>query len=1119
MWLVKFALRNPYTVGVFAALIFLLGGMATLSMKVDILPVIDIPVVNVLWNYPGLPAVDMENRVVFQAERGYSTTVDSIQRIESQSIPGIGLIRVFLEPGTDVAAAISQISSSSATTIRIMPPAIQPPNILKFNASNVPVSQLTLSSDSVPEEQLFDYVQNFVRMKLFTLPGLSTPAPYGGKNRQINVDVRPELLSAKGLSSQEVVTALGSSNLVIPAGSARIGSLEYSVLLNSSPKNVDEFKALPIKSFGGRTVTLGEVARVDDSFADPTSVVRINGKRATFLNILKKAEASTLDVVNELKDALHEIQAAAPMGMKFSIDFDQSVFVRASMWSVITEALIAAALVSLMILFFLGSWKSVFIVCTSIPLSILTSILCLKLTGQTLNIMTLGGLSLAIGMLVDDATVEVENIDRNRKTEASLTLAILRAASQVALPAIMSTLSICVVFSPIILLTGPARYLFVPMALSVVFAMIASYVLSRTLVPTLSLMMLGGEKKESGVVHLRDHHSKGGALRRRLARLDRWRRKSFERMEARYKGMLEFLLQEKKPIFIGLGVLLLVSLTLPLFVIGRDFFPQTDAGIMKMHFRARPGLRIEQTEKVVAQVEERIRKVIPAEELKTINSLVGVPLFLNLAFVPTDNIGPMDAEIQIGLSEHHKKSTAAYQTLLREEITKAFPGSSLYFQPADIMNMVLNFGQSSTIDVQVESKDVKQALGYAQKLRDKMRVIPGAVDVHISQVFDYPSLKVTVDRERASRIGLTQKDVASNMLISLSSSSLYAPSFFLNPENNVTYGVVAKVPLAKISSTDDLLRTPITPAAGSDWDPGGGNAADSSSIAPGQNDLRQAPTASLGNLSQVETTTTTAQSNHVNVQRVVDVMAGVENRDLGGVATDIRKAIKDLGELPPGVKVSLKGQSDVMDTAFPRLGLGLILAILLVYLLMVVLFQSWLDPFIVLTSLPGAAIGILWMLAVTGTTINVVSLMGSIMAVGIAVSNAILMVSFANELRVEKNLDSYGAALAAGETRLRPVLMTALAMILGMLPMSLGLGEAGAQNAPLGRAVIGGLLVATLVTLFVVPLVYASLRKQMPQKLAIQQRIRKSEKQFDEEIAEAQKMPGEMNSKATGKSK
>jgi multidrug efflux pump subunit AcrB len=1074
MWIVRLALRRPYTIAVGVILIFLMGFLCLKSMLIDIFPTIDIPVVSVIWAYPGLSAIDMERRVVFLSERAYSSTVNGISKIESSSIPGIGLLRIYFEDGTDIGAAIAQISSVSATATRSMPPGMTPPVVIQFNASNVPVGQLTLFSDTMPEQNISDYALNFLRVKLFTIPGLSIPAPYGGKSRQINVDVDPSALSARDVSPEDVVSALNSSNIILPAGTARIGNFEYNVLLNSSPASVADFTKIPIRVVGGAGVSIGDVAKVSDSFADQTSLVRVNGKRAAYLNLLKKASASTLEVINHVKALLPELQKLAPEGFNMRLDFDQSVFVDAAIQSVLREAIISGILVSLMILLFLGSWKSVIVVSTSIPAAIFTAIIALKFTGNSINIMTLGGLSLAIGMLVDDATVEVENIHRNRALGIPLTQAILTGAQQIALPAIMATLAICIVFFPVVLLEGPSRFLFVPMALSVVFSMLASYVLSRTLVPLLSRLLFIKEAHEA--------HSEHGGMFPKFNHL-------FDVFQEKYTALLNLLLKNRSfTLWVAAGFLGL-SLIIPFFT-GSDFFPSADTGLMKLHFRAPAGTRIERTEAMVSKIEDDIRAIIPAKELLTVNSLIGTPTSYNLGFVPSDNVGEMDAEISVALKEDHHPSEG-YMKKMREEIAIEFPDSFAYFQPADIVNQVLNFGLSSPIDIQFDFADIEKSYGLAQQLIQKMKMIPGAEDIALKQVFDYPTILFNVDRLRAAQLGISQLDIANSMLISLSSSSLVAPSYFLNPVNNVNYTVVVKTPLEELSHVNDLQMTSITASGPSLLKSSLSSAyriqPTSSSLLIGN------PTQRLGNLANMKSETALGSVNHSNVQRVVNVTASAEGRSLGDVISDINKAIKSLGKLPPGMKVSVRGQGEVMHEAFSKLGLGLLISILLVYLLMVILFQSWMDPFIVMVAVPGALSGILWILILTGTTINVESFMGAIMAVGIAASNSILLVSFANDIRVEKGLSPIEAALEAGRTRLRPVMMTALAMIIGMTPAALALGEGGEQNAPLGRAVIGGLLIATMVTLLIVPVVYSILRIDMPTKHLLDERLKKEE--------------------------
>lgn len=1080
MWLVRLALRQPYTVAVLAALMLLAGVLSMRGMLVDIFPNIDIPVVAVVWTYPGLSAEDMEKRVVLLSERGLSSVVNGIERIESQSIPGIGMLKVYFQPGTNIGDAIAQIASSSSTSLRRMPRGIQPPYILQSNASSVPVAQLTMTSATMPEAKISDYGQNFLRLRLFTVPGLSTPAPYGGKTREITVDVDPAKLSAKGLSAADVVTAVQGSNVFIPAGTARLGEREYNVSLNSSPSAVAEFGAIPIKVVNGVPVTVGDVASVADGFADQTNIVRVNGRRASYLAILKKEDASTLTVVDATREMLPAIRAVAPEGLELQLDFDQSVFVRAAVRSVVQEALVAALLVSLMILIFLGSWRSVLVACASIPLAIACAIIGLKLTGNSFNIMTLGGLSLSIGLLVDVATITVENIHRNRAMGKPLTVSILDGAVQISLPVIMATLAITIVFFPVLLLSGPARFLFIPMALAVVIAMFAAYFLSRTLVKTLARMLLAGERAHG---HGHDAEMTDGdpsALSRFSLWFNHRRDHWFGRFQDAYSRALTRLVDQSRLTLLIAGAFAVVSMGL-LFVVGQDFFPSTDAGLMKLHFRAPSGTRIERTEEYVAQVEEHLRRIIAPKDLGTINAMIGIPSSLSIAFVPTDNASGMDAEILVSLKPGHRP-TEEYMREIRTDLNRSFPGATSYFQTADIVSQVLNFGLSSPIDVQIQYSNLDSAYRVAARLRDAIRQVPGAADVHVKQVLDYPTLRIDVDRQRAATLGVTENDVANAMLVSLSSSALVSPSFYINPTNDVNYLVAVKTPLGQLSTVQNLLATPVTP-------PGAAAVLQTDTRGTVPQDQPRAPTQTLGNLAAVSTRVVPNEIDHSTVQRVIDVNANVEGRDLGSVITGVKKAVDALGKLPPGMQIAIRGQGEVMTKAFNSLGLGLVIAVFLVYLLMVVMFQSWLDPFIIMVAVPGAFVGILWMLALTGTTINVVSLMGSIMAVGIAVSNAILLVSFANDQRVELNLSAVEAAIEAGRTRLRPVLMTALAMILGMIPMALGTGEGGEQNAPLGRAVIGGLIMATLVTLLVVPVVYSVLRTRMPTKHILESRF------------------------------
>jgi multidrug efflux pump subunit AcrB len=1063
MGLVRLALRRPYTIAVLSLLILLLGGLSMTRMIVDFFPKIDIPVVFVGWNYPGLSAEEMERRIVIISERAYSTTVNGIERIESYCIPGTGLVKVYFHPGADIGAAIAQINAVNGTALRIMPPGLTPPVMIRFNPATVPIVQMILGSKTLTEEQIFDYTLNFVRVKLFTIPGLQTPAPFGGKLRQIQVDLNPSLMQSKGISPNDVVNALVTSNLLIPAGTARLGDIDYNVMMNSSPPTVDLFNQMPIKVVNSVPVLIGDVATVHDAFAVQNNIVHVDGRRATYLQILKAADASSLTVVGSARLMLPDIRAAAPEGLDISMDFDQSVFVRAAIRNVASEAIIAALLVSLMILVFLGSWRNTLVVITSIPCSMFAGVICLYLTGNTINLMTLGGLALATGILVDDATVAVENIHRNRALGKPLTVAIMDGSREVALPRTMATLAICIVFFPVTFLFGVSKYLFTPLALSVVFSLLASYVLSFTLVPMLSRYLLAAEK----------HGELGHTSRISVAeRFNQARERALDGMRERFGWLLGLLMRHRVFVLGLMAAFGLVSILL-YRVVGTDFFPPVDVGIMKLHYRAPVGLRIEETEKLVLQVEEEIRNLIPKEELASINDMVGVPIFFNLAFVPTDNISGMDAEILISLKTPHRP-VAEYMRQIRKQIPPKFPGSTFYFQSADIVTQVLNFGLPAPIDVQVQDFNFERGQLYAGRLRKAIEEVPGAVDIRQLQVLNYPGLRVEVDRLRAARLGFTQRDVANSVLTTLSSSSLTNPSYFLAP-NGVNYAVVVQTPIEKITGVDDLMSTAITPTFGPVIDGAPSSRLDAM---PG------APVTRLSNLATLRPETSFESVSHYTVQRVIDIAANVDGRDLGGVVADIQKKIAQIvsaADFPKAAKIIVRGQYELMENSFKPLLWGLVLAVVLVYALLVVLFQSWVDPFIIMMAVPGALIGILWMLALTGTTINVMSMMGAIMAVGIGVSNSILVVSFANDIRVaHPGMSVIDAAVEAGKTRLRPVLMTALAMIIGMVPMALGLGEGGEQNAPLGRAVIGGLMLATFGTLFVVPVVYTFLRKGPP---------------------------------------
>jgi multidrug efflux pump subunit AcrB len=1099
MWIVRLALRRPFTVAAFCLVVLLLGTLSAGSMPVDIFPAIDIPVVVVVWNYPGMSAEDMERRVTLVSERGISTSVNGVSRIDSQTIESTAVLRVYFEPNSDIGSAIAQITSASLSASRVMPPGIQPPVVLQFNASNVPVAQLTLAGTAT-EQQLFDWGLNFLRIRLFTISGLSTPAPYGGKQREVMVQVDPARAQAKGLSPTDIVNVVLGQNVVLPAGSARFNRTNYDILVNGSPVDIQAFNRLPVRVVNGATVYLGDVATVYDGYATQTNAVRVDGRRATYLAILKKQNASTLAVIDTVKDMLPTLRSIAPKGVELKLEFDQSVFIRAAVSGVIREAVIAAVLVALMVLAFVGSWRSTIIVCISIPLSILVGVVGLKLSGQTFNLMTLGGLALVIGMLVDDATVEIENINRNRNEKKEILRAILDGARQVALPALAATLSICIVFFPVVLLTGPARYLFVPLALGVVFSMLASYLLSRTLVPTLASMLLAKEKPEDE--RAKEEEKSQGFW----SRADRFRRRAFERLQKVYEGILDAAMARRK-LVLGAAGLFVVASAFLYGVVGLDFFPTVDAGLMRFHVRAPPGRRLEETERLVDQIEQRVRRIIPPDELELIDDNIGVPLFYNLGFVPSANANEEDAEVTVGLQKKHHP-VADYMERIRTEVAENFPGSTLYFEQADVISEVLNFGLPAQIDVEVQSRQYRDGVPILLKLERELAVIPGVRDVRLGAVLNHPGLQIDVDRERASQLGLSERDVAGSLLTSLSSSSLVSPNFWINPQNDVNYSVAVQTPYYHVHDIPSLMATPVTGA-------GAGNQLLTAS-APGYAPPTPLPSVAttpiapyLGGLAAIAPITTRSSIHHDTVQPTLDVQCDVQKRDLGGVARDIDAAVKRLGKLPTGVTVKVTGQPQTMFTAFGRMGLGMLIAIALVYLLLVILFQSWIDPLLITLVIPAALSGVLWLLTITGTTLNVESLMGSIMAIGIAASNSILLIHFANERRLTEDQDvgPVAAAVFAGHTRLRPVLMTALAMVLGMLPMALGLGEGGQQNAPLGRAVIGGLLVSTFMTLVVIPCAYAVFRQKRPVMAEHDRAVEKASRPPEQENADGE--PGD----------
>jgi len=1089
MWIVRLALRRPYTFVVMSVAILLLGVTAIVTMPVDIFPYIDIPVVSVVWNYSGISPEEMESRILTGFERGLTTIVNDIEHIESQSYYGISVIHVYFHPNVKIDMAVAQITAQSNSAVRGMPPGIFPPNILKYDISSVPILQLGLESKTLSEQEIYDLAQNFIRTPLATVQGASIPGPYGGKQRQIVIDLDPGALYAKQLSAIDVSNAVNAQSLILPAGNVKIGDREYSVRLNSSPEILSEMNNLPMRTVNGATVYLKDVATVRDGFSVQTNIVRTNGTRGALLTILRNGQASTLDIVNKVKAALPRIQAAMPPALKIRQLFDQSLFVRASINGVVREAAIAALLTGLMILLFLGSWRSTVIVCISIPLSILTSLIILNLMGQTINVMTLGGLALAVGILVDDATVEIENTHRNLAMKKPLVRAVLDGAQQIAIPAFVSTLSICIVFVPVLLLTGAAKYLFTPLALAVVFAMLASYMLSRTLIPTMVHYLL---KPEVDMYRAGEHGEGGTAEGHPLI----WRihfafNRRFERFRDAYTGVLDWALDHRPAVLAGFLIFSIGSLGL-VYLVGRDFFPTVDSGQIRLHAQAPAGTRIEKTELLFAEIEKEIRSVIPERELDTILDNIGVPPGgFNLAFGDSATIGNNDGDILISLTKDHAP-VQEYTQLLRKHLREKFPDMVIFFESANITNQILNSGLPAPIDVQVTGRDAGPNYQIAQQLEARIARIPGAADVHIHQVLDAPELRINVDRVKAGQLGLTQRDVANSMLISLSGSGQVAPNFWLNWKNGVSYNILVQTPQYKLDSVDKLMRTPVSPAnpavasntvgsqAGmaNSGDGFTGASPSQTSAAYGNPGALPYQTQLLSNLATIEHGAGPEIANHYNVQPVFDVYANIDRRDLGGVASQVEKIMRET-KVPLTTQLILRGQAATMQSSFYRLGLGLIAAIVLVYLLMTVNFQSWVDPFIILTALPGALAGILWMLFVTQTTLSVPSLMGAIMCIGVATANSILMVVFANDERMEGK-GARAAALSAGYTRLRPVLMTASAMILGMLPMALGIGEGAEQNAPLGRAVIGGLLLATVSTLLIVPIVYSYMRKQAP---------------------------------------
>ena len=1054
MWIVRLALRRPYTFVVMALAILLLGVVSIVRMPADVFPDIDIPIVTAIWTYSGVSPEEMAEVITIRSERGFTTGVNDVEHIESQSLAGLAVIKLFFQPGAKVEAAVAQVTAQSQSILAVLPTGVHSPNVIRYNAASVPILQLGLSSDVLSEGQIYDIAYNFLRTQLANTQGASFPLPYGGKPRQIMVDINPQALYAHGLSASDVSTALNNQSLILPTGSAKIGTREYRVELNNSPRIPEAFNNLPVKTVDGVTIYLRDVAQVRDGAAVQSNIVRHDGRRGVLLTVLKNGNVSTIDIVARIKAQLPRILSSLPPEFKVRTLFDQSIFVKAAISGVVKEAIVAAMLTGLMILLFLGSWRSTLIVCISIPLSILTSLTILYALGETINIMTLGGMALAVGILVDDATVEIENIHRNLGLGKGVIQSILDGARQIAVPAFVSTLCICIVFVPVVFLTGAAKYLFTPLALAVVLAMSASYLLSRTLIPTMIRYLIPAE--------LRLYQGPEGEAEVTDAGLI-WSvhhlfHRGFEKMRDAYAGILTSTLAHRKLVVICfVGVTALCGLLYPL--IGTDFFPQVDAGQIRLHVRCTGGTRIEETEKAFAAVEESIRKIIPSEDLGDILDNIGLPYNgYNLAFSDTVTLGPADGEILVSLKPGEHRSTWDYVREMRRRLPREFPDLTFFFQPADMVGQILNFGLPAPIDVQVVGplRNLEKNHAIAELISKRISMIPGSADTHVHQVNDVPLMKFDVDRARAGQLGFTQLDVASGLLISLSSSNQLNPNWWVNPANGVDYPVVVQTPTYRMDTPDAIMNTPI------------------------HSDANHS-TEMLSNMAQATRGVTTQVVNHYNVQPLYDVYANVQDRDLGGVARDVDKVLDEFRpKLPPGSFFETRGQVGAMRTSFTGMAYGLLFAIVLVYFVMVVNFQSWSDPFIVLMAVPGALAGILLMLFFSHTTVSVPALMGAIMSIGVGTANSILLVVFANDLRRE-GADAMTAAYQAGRTRLRPVVMTAVAMLVGMIPMAMGLGEGGEQNAPLGRAVIGGLIFATAATLFIVPVVYSMLRTQAPQ--------------------------------------
>ena len=1037
MWLVKIALSRPYTFIVLALAIFIISPIVVLRTPVDIFPNINIPVIAVAWNYTGLNPEEMEGRVTTVFERALTTTVENIAHIESTTLNGVSIIKVFLQPTANLATANAQVTAISQTLLRGLPPGTQPPIILNYSASSVPVLQLGLSGKGLSEQQLFDLGVNFLRTQLVTVPGAVIPFPFGGKQRQAMIYLRPDLLLSKGLAPADVLNAVTNQNLVLPSGTAKIGAFEYDVHLNAAPRTIEELNNLPIKVIGNSTIYLRDVATVSDGFPPQTNIVRQDGQRGVMFSILKAGSASTIDVVNGIRSLIPRVLQTLPPALKVTPFDDQSIFVSAAVSGVIREAVIATALTAMMILIFLGSWRSTLIIAVSIPLSILGAVIVLSFLGETINIMTLGGLALSVGILVDNATVTIENIERHIEDSHDLNAAITDGAAQIAVPSLVATLCICIVFLPMFFLSGVAKYLFVPLAEAVVFAMLWSYVLSRTLVATLAMYLL----------KLRAHG--GPPSRNPLVRAQQAFELGFNGFRAWYRELLTMLIT-RRIVFIPVFFAACLASFLLAPWLGQDFFPNTDNGQIILHLRAKSGTRIEETAKLTDEVEGFVRRKLPRGEIASILDDVGLPYsIINFLYSTSGLVGAGDADIMIALKADHRP-TADYVRLLRENLPRAFPGVTFYFLPADIVSQILNFGIPSPIDIQIDGADLDGNRQVADRMLDDLRKVPGIVDARVQQAFDYPAFDIAVDRTKAAQSGLSERDVATSVLNILSGSSQVTPMFFLNRQNGVNYNLTAEAPQYAMESLQSIANIPIDAVGG------GGNQI-------------------LGNVATINRASEMQVISHYNIRRIIDIYASVQDRDLGAVGNDVTRIVDaNRNLLPRGSFVTVRGQLDTMRSSYVNLLGGLAFSIVLVYLLIVVNFQSWLDPFIIITALPAALAGIVLFLFFTGTTLSVPALMGAIMCMGVATANSILVVSFARE-RLAAHGDAIKASIEAAFTRLRPVLMTALAMIIGMVPMALGLGEGGEENAPLGRAVIGGLILATIATLVFVPAVFGLL--------------------------------------------